>query len=171
MRSAQGGVPEGSGAVPEDVERGGGSLFSWHGGVRHKRCDWHRRHGRLVLEARALAASAESVGTMRVVSVVRDDLGMAEARTLVQRLVAEGVVAIVGLAGERAQLVMGRPEGVAVDCAAVLKEVLAKVGGRGGGQAGMAQGGLQDAESVAGAVAMIRGLLAGPAPSPPILAV
>ncbi len=109
----------------------------------------------LALEALALASQAETVGSLRVVSVVRDDLGMAEARTLVQRLVAEGVVAIVGVAGERAQLVMGRPEGVGapVDCALVLREVLAPFGGRGGGQPGMAQGGVGDAEALEPAVA------------------
>lgn len=115
----------------------------------------------LALEAQALAESAESVGSMRVVSVVRDDLGLAEGRVLVQRLVAEGVVAILGIRGEKSQLVMGRPDGVAVDCAAVVKEVLAKVGGRGGGQAGMAQGGLSDSGAVDGAVAMTRGLVDG----------
>ena len=50
---------------------------------------------------------------------------------------------------------MGRPEGVPVDCAAVVKEVLARVGGRGGGQAGMAQGGLQDSGALEGAMAMV----------------
>ena len=117
----------------------------------------------LALEARALAGSAEVVGGLRVVSVVRDDLGLAEGRVLVQRLVAEGVVAILGIRGAKPQLVMGRPEGVAVDCAAVVKEVLAKVGGRGGGQAGMAQGGLRDSGSVEGAMAMVRGLVDGQA--------
>jgi alanyl-tRNA synthetase len=125
----------------------------------------------LALEARFLAESAETVGAFRVVSVVRDDLGVVEGRGLVQRLVAEGVVAILGIRGEKPLLVMGRPGGVAVDCGAVVKEVLARVGGRGGGQAGMAQGGLQDSGSVEGAVVMIRGLVGGPASSPPTLAV
>ena len=109
----------------------------------------------LALEAVVLAGRAETVGTLRVVAVVRDDLGMAEARTMVQRLVAEGVVAILGIRGVKPELVMGRPEGVPVDCAAVVKEVLARVGGRGGGQAGMAQGGLQDSGALEGAMAMV----------------
>lgn len=114
----------------------------------------------LALEAAALAAGAEEVtgaggAGFRLVSQVRDDLGLAEGRALVQRLVALGVVAVLGIRGSKPQVILGRPEGVPVDCATVLREVLAGFGGRGGGQQGMAQGGVASTEELEGALAGI----------------
>ena len=95
----------------------------------------------LQFESVALADSAAG----RPVGVVRDDLTLDEAR-LLARLVAErGVTAIVGVAGQKAQVVITRPSSASEpDCGKVLREVLAKFGGKGGGQPISAQGGIPD---------------------------
>jgi len=95
----------------------------------------------LQFEAVALADAAAG----RPVGVVRDDLTLDEGR-LLARLVAErGVPAIIGIAGSKAQVVISRPPSAfEPDCGKVLREVLAKFGGKGGGQPQGAQGGVPD---------------------------
>ncbi len=112
-------------------------------------------------EAAALARAAivEAGGQPAVVAVVRDDLDLSEARMLVNRLVGEGVMAAVGVRGPKSQLVVARPEDAAADCVRVVNEVLAGLGGRGGGQARMAQGGVPDPSRLADAVAEAARLL------------
>lgn len=100
--------------------------------------------GRLLThEARVLASEAGPGG---VVQAVRDDLTLDEAR-LLARLVAEaGATAVIGMRGEKSQVVMARPAASQeMDCGRIIKEVLAQFGGRGGGQPAAAQGGVPDA--------------------------
>jgi len=106
----------------------------------------------LGFEAIALAEAANG----RPVGVVRDDLGLDEAR-LLARLVAErGITAIVGVAGAKAQVVMARPPAAdAPDCGKVLREVLGRFGGKGGGPSQGAQGGVPDPARLAEAVAAL----------------
>jgi alanyl-tRNA synthetase len=104
----------------------------------------------LQFEAVSLADAAAG----RPVGVVRDDLTLDEAR-LLARLVAErGVTAIVGVAGQKAQVVITRPPSASgPDCGKVLREALAKFGGKGGGQPQSAQGGIPDASRLADVIA------------------
>jgi alanyl-tRNA synthetase len=106
----------------------------------------------LQFEAVALADAAGE----RPVGVVRDDLTLDEAR-LLARLVAErGAIAIIGVSGQKAQVVMTRPpSATSPDCGKALREVLAKFGGKGGGQSQGAQGGIPDGSRLAEVVAAI----------------
>ncbi|HKP29347.1 MAG TPA: DHHA1 domain-containing protein, partial [Gemmatimonadales bacterium] len=95
----------------------------------------------LQFEAVALADAADG----RPVAVVRDDLTLDEGRLLARLVADRGVIAIIGVAGQKAQVVMTRPPSAASpDCGKVLREVLTKFGGKGGGQAQAAQGGIPD---------------------------
>lgn len=109
----------------------------------------------LAHEASALAATARAAGTA-LVAVVRDDLEPAEGRALAAALVAEGMVAVVGLQGEKAQLLLARPVDAPLDCGATLRSTLAAFGGRGGGTPQMAQGGLPEAARLQEAVDALR---------------
>jgi len=94
-----------------------------------------------VYEAASLLASASSHGAYRLVA--RAFARSAdEVRLLAQALVAEsGVVALLGAAGEKAQLIFARSADVALDVLPLLKKALDQLGGRGGGRPNMAQGG------------------------------
>jgi alanyl-tRNA synthetase len=60
-----------------------------------------------------------------------------------QAIRAKGDVAILlGVRGERPQLICTRSEGVSVDAGAVLRAAVAVAGGRGGGRPDWAQGGV-----------------------------
>jgi alanyl-tRNA synthetase len=65
-----------------------------------------------------------------------------EVRALARAIAAAGGVALLGVAGEQAQLIFARGEGMPVDCSALLRAVSAPFGGRGGGAPSLAQGGL-----------------------------
>jgi alanyl-tRNA synthetase len=94
-----------------------------------------------VYEAASLLASASSHGAYRLVA--RAFARSAdEVRSLAQALVAEsGVVALLGAAGEKAQLIFARSADVSLDVLPLLKKALEQLGGRGGGRPNMAQGG------------------------------
>jgi len=95
-------------------------------------------------QARELVA-AVATGGVPLVRQVRDDLSLDEARTLARAITAGGAVAVIGLAGDKAQVLVARPEGHALDCGRLVREALAPLGGRGGGPPAMAQGGVPDA--------------------------
>lgn len=107
----------------------------------------------LAYEALDLVARAERVGATPVVHLVRDDLSLEEARTLARSVTAGGAVIVLGLRGEKAQLLVARPAAHTLDCGKLVREVLAGFGGRGGGQPVMAQGGVPDPNRLADAVA------------------
>ena len=107
-----------------------------------------------LLEYEAVSLAEAAPGG--AVAVVRDDLGLDEARVLARLLSERDVTAIVGVAGAKAQVVMMRPaSATAPDCGKVLREVLAGFGGKGGGQAQAAQGGVPDPGRLAEAVAAL----------------
>ncbi len=94
-------------------------------------------------EAQALLDSAPAVDGRRVIRQAYPQRDMAELRGLAARLAAAaGTVALLGAAGEKAQLVFARADDVPLDMKAMLLPVLAALGsGRGGGDARLAQGG------------------------------
>jgi alanyl-tRNA synthetase len=99
-------------------------------------------------EAGALLAGARGVempgrGAWRVVIHAVEGRDANEVKLLVQRLVTPpGTVALVGMAGEKAQLIFARAEDVALDVVPLLKAALARLHcERGGGRPNLAQGG------------------------------
>jgi alanyl-tRNA synthetase len=127
--------------------------------ARQLRLELKRERGaRLALEAAQLLAAAEPLGGARLVMRVLAGREVDEARQLANLLTAGGAVALLGVAGERAQLVLGRPaEGPAfAHMGEAIKPALAALGGaRGGGGAVSAQGGgpAADEATVAAALA------------------
>jgi alanyl-tRNA synthetase len=98
----------------------------------------------LAYEAGELIWQAEPVGAVRVVRRAFEDRQLDEVRTLARAIAEGGCVALLGLRAEKAHLLFARADGLAIDCGALLRTVLAPFGGRGGGQPGLAQGGLPD---------------------------
>lgn len=89
-----------------------------------------------------LLAEAPQHNGHKLIQVVYEGRDAAELKLLASRLTAQpGVVALLGSAGEKAQLVFARSSDLAYDMNALLKQAVATFGGRGGGQAALAQGG------------------------------
>ena len=113
--------------------------------ARQLRLELKRERGaRLALEAEQLLAAAEPLGGARLVTRVLGGREVDEARQLANLLTAGGAVALLGVAGERAQLVFARPAAgpAFAHVGEAIKPALAALGGaRGGGGAVSAQGG------------------------------
>ncbi len=101
----------------------------------------------LAAEADALWAASAPAGGLRVIARAWADRDPADLRTLAGRLIEQpGTVALLGLAGEKTQLIMARsadrPE---LDMVALLRGTVAALSGegsgRGGGRPDFAQGG------------------------------
>jgi len=103
-------------------------------------------------EALELIAWAPRAGNVPLVHTIRDDLSLADGRVLANAIVAAGGVAVIGLRGDKAQLLVAAPAAAGVDCNAVVRTALEPVGGRGGGQPAMAQGGVPDSALLEAAV-------------------
>ena len=92
--------------------------------------------------AAALWSKAESHGSVRVVTGAFD-YPFERAKRIVQTLRARpGAVVLLGVRGERPQLVFARADDVALDAGALLRTAVAAGGGRGGGRPDFAQGGV-----------------------------
>jgi alanyl-tRNA synthetase len=93
-------------------------------------------------EGAELIAQAEKRGDVRLVLQVEADGDPAAMRVLAARIVREpGMVAMLGVAGEKVQIVCARSADVDLDMNALLKAAVAPLGGKGGGQPAQAQGG------------------------------
>lgn len=103
-------------------------------------------------EAQDLIAHAELVGIVRVVRRAYADRSLEEVRALAKAISAGGCVALLGLRAEKTQLIFARADGLAIDCGKLLRDTLAQFGGRGGGQAALAQGGLPDSTQLEAAL-------------------
>ncbi len=106
----------------------------------------HELRGReaalLAHEAEQLLAAAEPLGAARLVARVFAGRAPDEARRLATLLAeAGGTVALLGVAGERAQLIFARSADAPGAMDALIRPALAALGGRGGGNAALAQGG------------------------------
>ena len=98
----------------------------------------------IVYEAQDLIKRADLVGIVRVVHQVFEHRGLEQVRALAKAIASRGCVALLGLRAEKTQLVFARAEGLSVDCGALVRATLAPLGGRGGGQPALAQGGLPE---------------------------
>jgi len=95
-----------------------------------------------LLASRILAETPESSGRKLVVQVY-PDRDLTFVKLLAQKLIRQGsnVVALLGAGLESPALVFAQSPGQPFDMGGLMKEALAKLGGRGGGSKDMAQGG------------------------------
>jgi len=99
--------------------------------------------------ARMLSETAVMNGR-RVVSCIFPDRDLAYIKLLAQKLTRldRNVVALLGSTPGQPSLVFAQSPGQPFDMGALMKETLAKLGGRGGGSKDMAQGGPADAQQM-----------------------
>jgi alanyl-tRNA synthetase len=91
---------------------------------------------------RLLAETPESTGRKVIVHTF-SDRDLVFIKLLAQRLTRQspGVVALLGITSDQSALVFAQSSGQPFDMGALMKEMLARLGGRGGGSKDMAQGG------------------------------
>ena len=99
-----------------------------------------------LVEAEAASmGSATSTGSngLRIVAQAFENRDVNNIRLLAQKLTMQpGTIALLGVAGEKAQLIFSRSDDLATDMAQLLKTALAVLGSdRGGGRPNLAQGG------------------------------
>ena len=116
-------------------------------------------------EARSLLAEAERLGERRLVVKVLEEADAAYLRVLGARLVKEPQVQVLlASRGEPVAVVFAQTPGLEADMNALLREILQKVGGKGGGSRDFAQGalppGAKPEELLAGACSRLRKLFA-----------
>ncbi|HEX9116872.1 MAG TPA: alanyl-tRNA editing protein [Anaerolineae bacterium] len=112
-------------------------------------------------QAAALAAAAPELGGWRVVCQAVD-YPVERSKRLAQALRSRtGVVALLGVRGERPQLLFARADDVHLDISKVLRTAAATAGGRGGGRPEFAQGGAPDNEALERVLAAAQAELKG----------
>ena len=95
-----------------------------------------------VFEGAALADSAQTYGAVRGVVAAIDGADQAGLRTLATTIAARsGHVAVLFSAAGPSAAVIARAADAPIDCAAVLKKLIERFGGKGGGRPDLAQGG------------------------------
>jgi alanyl-tRNA synthetase len=100
-------------------------------------------------EAAALTASARLIGPVSLVRQLFEDREMEEARRLATRIANQpGHVVLLGVTGQKAQLIFARSSDLSYDMRPLLQEACSLVGGGGGGGPEMAQGGGPHAERI-----------------------
>ncbi len=92
-------------------------------------------------EAQTLLTAAIEINGMPVVAHVVHDRPLDEVRLLAHAIADGGGIALLGLAGDKAQFVFNRATTLHPDMGALLRNAAAIVGGKGGGKADAAQGG------------------------------
>ena len=106
------------------------------------------------LHAARLLAEVPPINGRKVIARVNKERDLAFIRLLAQKLtrLELNVVALLGSEAGQISLVFAQSKGMPFDMGALLKETLAKLGGRGGGSKDMAQGGLPGAEGLEAAL-------------------
>jgi alanyl-tRNA synthetase len=93
-------------------------------------------------EAAAMVARGRHIGGATVIVEAPEGWDQAGLKSLVLQAIAQpGVVAVLLSTSEPSAIVAGRSAGVLVDAGAILKDALARFGGKGGGKPELAQGG------------------------------
>lgn len=125
---------------PEELEAAVGRIRDGEQAMRKRLED--------AMERLAGYEAVELVAKDAVVRRVYSDRTLDDLKVLAKQIAERGGTALLGLRGEKAQLVFASPAGSAVNCGALLKDILGKFGGKGGGQPGLAQGGIPDAAQI-----------------------
>jgi alanyl-tRNA synthetase len=105
--------------------------------------------------------SAQGAGSARVVMVQEEAGPPDRLRALAQAVAGLPQGVFLGATRTPAGVIVASAEDSGVDVGRLVKEVLGRVGGRGGGNARLAQGSLPSAEALEGAVAQLRATLTG----------
>ncbi len=93
-------------------------------------------------EVASLIAETPMINELRIVNKVFAEREAADVRLIASKLVqTSGVIALLGVPGDKAQLIFARSEGLRQDMNALIKTALASINGRGGGTPALAQGG------------------------------
>ena len=96
------------------------------------------------LRAAQMIAAATTEGSIVIAQVI-PDRDLVFVKLLAQKLTqSPGVVALLGAGSGQAALVFAQSPGLPNDMGALMKEAMAKLGGRGGGNKDLAQGGVPD---------------------------
>lgn len=94
-----------------------------------------------MLSGHAIAPSADKVGDVNIVKHLRN-VEMKDLIRMAKEIISrEKSVAVLTSASHGLRIIIARSEDVAVDCSRILRDVLAHVGGTGGGKSDFAQGG------------------------------
>jgi alanyl-tRNA synthetase len=117
----------------------------------------HKRVQKLVeelagFEADRLVTDGRVSKQLPVIRLSFTDRSMQELRYLAGAIAVRGGIAVLGLSGEKSQIIVTRPSESSLDCGKVLKDTLAQFGGKGGGQPAIAQGGLPDGSQLEAAL-------------------
>ena len=124
-----------------------------------------KREHKLLEEIAILTADA-ILATLGDASIARrfyPDRELAFIKLLAQRLTRQGkVVALIGCGGSQPAVVFAQSAGLPNDMGALMKEALVELGGRGGGNKDMAQGGAQDASKIEAVLEAVSGKIAYP---------
>jgi len=105
-------------------------------------------------QAAAILAETADSGGRKVVFRTFSDREMNSLKLLAQKLIrlAPNVVALLGSTAPQPSLVFAQSAGQPFDMGALMKQIMAKCAGRGGGSKDMAQGGVSDAAAIAPAL-------------------
>ncbi len=105
-------------------------------------------------QAKSMLAEIPEVNGRRVMMLSLADRDMNSLKLLAQKLTrgATNVVSLLGTTSPQPSLVFAQSAGQSGDMGKLMKEVLSKVGGRGGGSKDMAQGGVPTEEAVSAAL-------------------
>jgi len=107
----------------------------------------------LIHEASALCNEAVTFGDVNVVIRVMSDKTVSEARQLAQQITQEAnYVVLLGLMGQKGELVFARSAGVDLHMPTLLKRAGKIIGGGGGGSPSLAQGGGPNREAIPAAL-------------------
>jgi alanyl-tRNA synthetase len=108
-----------------------------------------------------LAGARESHGRRIVVRALADrDLNFVKVLAQKVTRLAPNVVALLATTSPQPSLVFAQSPGQPFDMGALMKEVMAKIGGRGGGSKDMAQGGIPKAEGIEATLQGVAAMLA-----------
>jgi alanyl-tRNA synthetase len=137
--------------VPQQARKSLDELRSW-------RKQWERSQEELAAaQAASLLAAAPETKGRRIVVQVLADREMNFVKLLAQKLtrLSPSVVVLLATTSPQPSLVFAQSAGQPFDMGALLREAMAKLGGRGGGNKDLAQGGLASADGIAAALTAV----------------